>query len=217
MNGLGAFPNANGVEEPRWYHAPHYHAEPLKNCIVENMTALLNFQDREHKVTAHIICDIDSTDPETPPSLKFSTTFSRTANTDLGTDDVMNYISSYNNPRFASIGKAQAVLLPRNVTALTVLGLLDATGSDLIKAMWAQKWAWALTGRANQWPDQAVVKWAAKTNCTSESRCRAIGEGAEGIDTWYSNTRGLEDFNPEYIIPMNTTIYNYFMVFRDAL
>jgi hypothetical protein len=51
MNGLGAFPNANGVEEPRWYHAPHYHAEPLKNCIVENMTALLNFQDREHKVT----------------------------------------------------------------------------------------------------------------------------------------------------------------------
>ncbi|CAE6461222.1 unnamed protein product [Rhizoctonia solani] len=217
VNGLGVFPDAKGMEEPRWYNEPHYHAEPLKNCTVQNITALFNFQDRGHKLTAHIICDIDTADAETPPSLKLSTTFSRTANTDLGTDDIMNFISSYNIPQFADISKAQAVLLPRNVTALTVLGLLDAIGSDLLKAMWAQKWSWKLTGRGNQWPDQAVVKWASKVNCTSERRCRTIGEGIEGIDIWYSNTRGSQDFDPEYFAPMNTTIYNYFVAFRDAL
>ncbi|KAF8752314.1 hypothetical protein RHS01_07967 [Rhizoctonia solani] len=201
----------------RWYGAPHYHAEPLTNCTVQNITALFDFQNRGHKLMSQITCDIDSADPKTPPSIKLSTTFSRVANTDLGTDDIMTYIYSYDVPRFADISKARATLLPQGIPTLTVLGLLDAIGSDLLKAMWAQKWSWKLTGRDNQWPDQAVVKWAAKTNCTNERRCRSIGEGIEGIDIWYSNTRGSQDFNPEYFAPMNTTMYNYFVVFRDAL
>ncbi|KAH7337540.1 hypothetical protein B0J17DRAFT_768718 [Rhizoctonia solani] len=216
-NGLGTFSNANRVEEPRWYNAPHYRAEPLKNCIIQNITALINFQNRGHKLTSQIVCDISSTDPQTPPSLKLSTTFSRTANTDLDSDDVISYISSYAIPQSASIGRAQAVYLAQNVTALKILGVLDAIGSDLLKAMWAQKWAWTLTGRNNQWPDQAVVKWAAKANCTSWGKCREIGEGIEGIDMWYSDTRGLQDFDPDYLTPMNTTIYNYFVAFRDAI
>ncbi|KAF8688515.1 hypothetical protein RHS03_09623, partial [Rhizoctonia solani] len=217
MNGLGVSRNANGDEEPKWYDAPRYRAEPLRNCTIQNMTALINFQDRGHKLTSQIVCSIDSTDPETPPSLKLSTTFSRMANTDLGSDDVVNYISSYSVPQTADIGKAQTVLLARNVTALKMLGVLDAIGSDLLKAMWAQKWSWKLTGRDNQWPDQAVVKWADKTNCTSERKCRSIGVGIEGIDTWYSNTRGSQRFEPEYFIPINTTMYNYFIAFRDAI
>ncbi|ELU42845.1 hypothetical protein AG1IA_03123 [Rhizoctonia solani AG-1 IA] len=195
MNGLGVSRNANGDEEPKWYDAPRYRAEPLRNCTIQNMTALINFQDRGHKLTSQIVCSIDSTDPETPPSLKLSTTFSRMANTDLGSDDVVNYISSYSVPQTADIGKARTVLLARNVTALKMLGVLDAIGSDLLKAMWAQKWSWKLTGRDNQWPDQAVVKWADKTNCTSERKCRSIGVGIEGIDTWYSNTRGSQRFD----------------------
>ncbi|KAF8692790.1 hypothetical protein RHS03_08556, partial [Rhizoctonia solani] len=217
VNGLGSFIGQNGMEEPRWYGAPHYHAEPLTNCTVQNITALFDFQNRGHKLMSQITCDIDSADPKTPPSIKLSTTFSRVANTDLGTDDIMTYIYSYDVPRFADISKARATLLPQGIPTLTVLGLLDAIGSDLLKAMWAQKWSWKLTGRDNQWPDQAVVKWAAKTNCTNERRCRSIGEGIEGIDIWYSNTRGSQDFNPEYFAPMNTTMYNYFVVFRDAL
>ncbi|KDN34246.1 hypothetical protein RSAG8_12655, partial [Rhizoctonia solani AG-8 WAC10335] len=217
MNGLGISRNANGEEQPRWYDAPRYRAEPLRNCIVQNITALINFQDRGHKLTSQIVCDIDSTDLETPPSLKLSTTFSRVANTDLGSDDIVNSISSYAVPRSAEIAKAQAVLLAQNVTALKVLGVLDAIGSDLLKAMWAQKWAWKLTGRDNMWPDQAIVKWAAKANCTSRKRCRELGEGIEGIDAWYSNTRGSQDFDPDYFTPMNTTMYNYFVAFRDAI
>ncbi|KAF8717182.1 hypothetical protein RHS02_09702, partial [Rhizoctonia solani] len=181
MNGLGVSRNANGGEEPKWYDAPRYRAEPLRNCTIQNMTALINFQDRGHKLTSQIVCSIDSTDPETPPSLKLSTTFSRMANTDLGSDDVVNYISSYSVPQTADIGKARTVLLARNVTALKMLGVLDAIGSDLLKAMWAQKWSWKLTGRENQWPDQAVVKWADKTNCTSERKCRSIGVGIEAL------------------------------------
>ncbi|EUC61433.1 transmembrane protein, putative [Rhizoctonia solani AG-3 Rhs1AP] len=217
MNGLGVSRNVNGEEQPRWYDAPRYRAEPLKNCIVQNITALINFQDREHKLTSQIVCDIDSADPTTPPSLKLSTTFSRVANTDLGSDDIVNSISSYAVPRAAEIAKAQAVLLAQNVTALTVLGVLDAIGSDLFKAMWAQKWAWKLTGRDNLWPDQAVVKWAAKANCTNLKRCRELGEGIEGIDKWYSNTRGTHDFDPDFFTPMHTTMYNYFIAVRDAI
>ncbi|CAE6384220.1 unnamed protein product [Rhizoctonia solani] len=217
MNGLGTSRNANGEEQPKWYDAPRYRAEPLKNCTIQNITALINFQDRSHKLTSQIVCSIDSTDPETPPSLKLSTTFSRMANTDLGSDDIVNYISSYTVPQTADISKAQAVLLAQNVTALKMLGVLDAIGSDLLKAMWAQKWAWKIAGRDNDWPDQAVVKWASKANCTSERKCRTIGQGTEGIDIWYSNTRGSQDFEPEYFTPMNTTMYNYFIAFRDAI
>ncbi|CAE6438367.1 unnamed protein product [Rhizoctonia solani] len=216
MNGLGTSRNTN-EEAPKWYSAPRYRAEPLENCIVQNITALINFQDRGHKLTSEIICDINSADPETPPTLKLSATFSRMGNTDLGSDDVVNYISSYSIPRSADIGSAQAIFLAQNVTALKMLGVLDAIGSDLLKAMWAQKWAWKLTDRDNMWPDQAVVKWAAKANCTSHRRCREIGEDIEGIDMWYSNTRGSRDFEPHYFTPMNTTMYNYFIAFRDAL
>ncbi|KAJ1301183.1 hypothetical protein OPQ81_003594 [Rhizoctonia solani] len=216
-NGLGTFRNANGEEEPKWYDAPHYRAEPLQNCIVQNITALFNFQDHGHKLKSQIVCNIDSTDPETPRSLKLSATFSRVANTDLGSDDVVSHITSYTVPRSTSIGQAQTVLLAQNVTVLKILGVLDAIGSDLLKAMWAQKWHWKLTGRDEQRPDQAVVKWAAKANCTNRKKCRELGEGIEGIDLWYSNTRGSRDFDPDYFTPMNTTVYNYFIAFRDAL
>jgi hypothetical protein len=98
-----------------------------------------------------------------------------------------------------------------------MLGVLDAIGSDLLKAMWAQKWAWRLNGKDEMWPDQGVVKWSAQTNCTSWERCRSTGERTEGIELWYSNTRGAQNWEPEYFKPMNTTIYNYFVTLRDAL
>lgn len=165
---------------------------------------------------SQITCNIQSENPETPPVLKLSTTFSRMANTDLGSDDIVDYISSYAIPVTADISKAQAVLLT-NTPALKMLGVLDAVGSDLLKALWAQKWAWKLSNRDNQWPDQAVVKWSNKANCTSDERCRLRGSNVEGIDSWYSNTRGSQVFDPPYFRPMNTTMYNYFVVLRDAL
>ncbi|KDN34247.1 hypothetical protein RSAG8_12656, partial [Rhizoctonia solani AG-8 WAC10335] len=178
---------------------------------------MINFQDRGITTTAQIVCDINSQNPDAPSTLKLSTTFSRMANTDLGSDDIVNYISSYAVAQTTDISKAQAVLLANDVPALKMLGVLDAVGSDILKALWAQKWLWKLTNRDNQWPDQAVVKWAAQVNCTSLERCRTIGPTAEGIETWYSNTRGSQDFTPEYLRPMNTSVYNYFMVLRDAL
>jgi hypothetical protein len=51
MNGLGTSRNANGEEQPKWYDAPRYRAEPLKNCTIQNITALISFQDRSHKLT----------------------------------------------------------------------------------------------------------------------------------------------------------------------
>ncbi|CUA68717.1 hypothetical protein RSOLAG22IIIB_08083 [Rhizoctonia solani] len=217
LNGLGAITYPNGTQEAKWYDALPYRNEPLRNCTVQNIAATINLQDRGIATTAQIICDIDSQDPNAPSTLKLSTTFSRMANTDLGTDDIVNYISSYAVPRTTDISKAQEVLLANDVPALKMLGVLDGVGSDILKALWAQKWYWKLTGRDNQWPDQAVVKWASQTNCTSEDRCRTIGPAVEGIETWYSNTKGSQNFSLPYLRPMNTTVYNYFMVLRDAL
>ncbi|KAJ1301185.1 hypothetical protein OPQ81_003596 [Rhizoctonia solani] len=168
-------------------------------------------------MTAQIMCDIQSQNPDAPSTLKLSTTFSRMANTDLGSDDIVDYISSYAVPRSADISKAQAVLLANDVPALKMLGVLDAVGSDILKALWARKWTWKLAGRDNQWPDQAVVKWAAQADCTSLQKCRTLGAGVEGIETWYSNTKGSQNYTPEYLLPINTTVYNYFQVLRDAI
>ncbi|CAE6458917.1 unnamed protein product [Rhizoctonia solani] len=220
LNGLGTITYPNGTQEAKWYDALPYRSEPLETCTVQNITALVNFQDRGLTMTAQIVCDIQSQSPDAPNTLKLSTTFSRMANTDLGSDDIVDYISSYAVPRTADISKAQAVLLANNVPALKMLGVLDAVGSDILKALWAQKWAWKLSGRDNQWPDQAVVKWASEANCTgsgSLDRCRSAGVGVEGIETWYSNTRGSQNFSLPYFRPMNTTINNYFIVLRDAL
>ncbi|CAE7075467.1 unnamed protein product [Rhizoctonia solani] len=199
LNGLGAITYPNKTQEAKWYDSLPYRNEPLEKC------------------TAQIVCDINSQNPDTPSTLKLSTTFSRMANTDLGPDDIVNYISSYAVPRTTDISKAQAVLLANDVPALKMLGVLDAVGSDILKALWAQKWLWKLTNRDNQWPDQAVIKWAAQANCTNLERCRTTGPAVEGIETWYSNTRGSQNSNPEYLRPMNTSVYNYFMVLRDAL
>ncbi|CEL53368.1 hypothetical protein RSOLAG1IB_06335 [Rhizoctonia solani AG-1 IB] len=220
LNGLGTVTHPNGTQEAKWYDALPYRSEPLETCTVQNITALVNFQDRGLTMTAQIVCDIQSQNPDAPNTLKLSTTFSRMANTDLGSDDIVDYISSYAVPRTADISKAQAVLLANNVPALKMLGVLDGMGSDILKALWAQKWAWKLSGRDNQWPDQAVVKWAAEANCTgsdSLDRCRSTGVGVEGIETWYSNTRGSQNFSLPYLRPMNTSMNNYFTVLRDAL
>jgi hypothetical protein len=137
--------------------------------------------------------------------------------TDLGSDDTLKYISPHEVPW--TVGDEPVLLSSESGRPdLTVLGVLNAIGSDLLKAMWAQKWAWRFSGRNEQWPERAVVKWSSKANCSvSEERCRIKGNEVEGIDKWYSNTRGWQDFEPEFLRPMNTTIYNYFIAFRDAL
>ncbi|KAG8729999.1 hypothetical protein FRC11_007566, partial [Ceratobasidium sp. 423] len=84
--------------------------------------------------------------------------------TDLGSDDTLNYISPHDVPWTVGDGP---MLLPAELQRpdFIVLGVLNAIGSDLLKAMWAQKWSWGLTGRDEQWPERAVVKWSAKANC----------------------------------------------------
>ncbi|KAG8684431.1 hypothetical protein FRC08_013693 [Ceratobasidium sp. 394] len=231
LNGLGK--NQNGT--PKWFDSIKYSAEPLENCEVQNITALINFQDRGHKLTvssqrptcdvrltfckSHIICSIATNNSETPPTLKFSTTFSRMANTDLGSDDIVDYISSYVVPSVSDIRDAQSVLLANGSTPLNMLGVLDAFGSELLKALWARKWTWKIAGNES-WPDQAVVKWSSNPSCwnaNANRRCRMSGPETSGIDSWYSNTRGSQDFNPVYLTPMNTTLFNYFVAMRDAI
>lgn len=234
LNGLGAYQNGT----PKWFDSVKYNAEPLQSCTVQNITALINFQDRGHKLTvshtkhtfpliltrtatpkSQIICNVKSDDPEVPPTMKFSTSFSRMANTDLGSDDIVDYISSYVVPRTADISKATSVLLANGSSALNMLGVLDAFGSEILKALWARKWTWKIAGNES-WPDQAVVKWSSVPQCSNlpgSQGCRLGGPETSGIDRWYSNTKGSQDFNPIYLMPMNTTLFNYFVAFRDAL
>ncbi|KAG8705806.1 hypothetical protein FRC09_002749 [Ceratobasidium sp. 395] len=215
LNGLGK--NQNGT--PKWFDSIKYSAEPLVGCEVQNMTALINFQDRGHKLTSHIICSISTNNSETPPTLKFSTTFSRMANTDLGSDDIVDYVSSYVVPATSDIRDAQSVLLANDSTPLNMLGVLDAFGSEILKALWARKWTWKIAGNES-WPDQAVVKWSSNPECwraDGARRCRIFGPETAGIAQWYSNTKGSQDFDPDYLTPMNTTLFNYFVAMRDAI
>ncbi|QRV84657.1 transmembrane protein [Ceratobasidium sp. AG-Ba] len=175
--------------------------------------------DRGHKLTSHIICSINTNNSDTPPTLKFSTTFSRMANTDLGQDDIVDYISSYVVPRYTDIKDARPVFLANDSTPLNMLGVLDAFGSELLKALWARKWTWKIAGNES-WPDQAVVKWSSEPTCwqaDSNDRCRRNGPETGGIDGWYSNTKGSQDDHPVYLTPMNTTLFNYFVAMRDAI
>jgi hypothetical protein len=149
--------------------------------------------------------------------MKFSTTFSRMANTDLGSDNIIDYISSYVVPSTSELKDAQGVLLADGSTPLNMLGVLDAFGSELLKAMWARKWSWKIAGNES-WPDQGVVKWSSRPNCAGNTgRCRIGGLETSGIDRWYSNTEGSQNFDPPYLRPMNTTLFNYFVALRDAI
>ncbi|KAG8742212.1 hypothetical protein FRC10_001791 [Ceratobasidium sp. 414] len=141
------------------------------------------------------------------------------ANTDLGSDDIIDYISSYVVPRVSDIRDAQSVLLVEGSTPLNMLGVLDAFGSEILKALWARKWTWKIAGNES-WPDQAVVTWSSDPDCGSEDSerwCRAGGPETGGIGRWYSNTKGSQDFHPVYLEPMNTTLFNYFVAMRDAI
>jgi hypothetical protein len=46
LNGLGTFRNGT----PKWFDSLPYRSEPLENCTVQTITALINFQDRGHKL-----------------------------------------------------------------------------------------------------------------------------------------------------------------------
>ncbi|KAG9084925.1 hypothetical protein FRC06_003833, partial [Ceratobasidium sp. 370] len=215
LNGLGKYQNGT----PRWYDSIEYSAQPLENCEVQNITAVIDFQNRGHTLTSSVICSISPTDDKMPPTLKFSTTFSRMANTDLGSDDIINYISSYVVPHTSDIRDAQSVLLVEGSTPLNMLGVLDAFGSEILKALWARKWTWKIAGNES-WPDQAVVTWSSNPDCGSEDAerwCRTGGPETGGIGRWYSNTKGSQNFHPVYLEPMNTTLFNYFVAMRDAI
>ncbi|KAG8742211.1 hypothetical protein FRC10_001790 [Ceratobasidium sp. 414] len=44
LNGLGKYQNGT----PKWYDSIEYSAQPLENCEVQNITALIDFQNRAH-------------------------------------------------------------------------------------------------------------------------------------------------------------------------
>jgi hypothetical protein len=52
LNGLGK--DQNGT--PKWFDSVKYSAQPLKDCEVQNITAVINFQDRGHKLTVSAQC-----------------------------------------------------------------------------------------------------------------------------------------------------------------
>ncbi|KAG8743556.1 hypothetical protein FRC12_015027 [Ceratobasidium sp. 428] len=215
LNGLGKYQN----DTPRWYDSIEYSAQPLESCEVQNITALIDFQNRGLVTTSQVICNLSSTTDNLPPTLKFSTSFSRMANTDLGPDDIIDYISSYVVPRVSDIRDAQQVLLVEGSSPLNMLGVLDAFGSEILKALWARKWTWKIA-RNESWPDQAVVTWTSMPDCGSvdgDFWCRKGGPETGGIGRWYSNTKGSQDFHPVYLQPMNTTLFNYFVAMRDAI
>ncbi|CAE6458934.1 unnamed protein product [Rhizoctonia solani] len=195
-----------------------YQSESLKNCSVQNMTAVLVFQDGGFYTTSQIMCDLQKNKAESTQRLKLSTTFSRVANIELGADDVRAYISPY-AVSWAPYSDATQLLASAraNRPDLTVIGVMDAIGNDLMKSIWAHKWFWKARNPDYRWPDQVVFKWAAQVNCTNPIYCRIRGETVEGIDSWYSFTRGMQRFAPEELQSMNTTIMNYFMALRDAL
>ncbi|KAG9125901.1 hypothetical protein FRC07_005699 [Ceratobasidium sp. 392] len=215
LNGLGKYQNGT----PRWYDSIEYNAQPLERCEVQNITALIDFQNRGHVLTSQVICSIASTNEQLPPTLKFSTTFSRMANTDLGSDDIIDYISSYVVPRTSDIRDAEGILLVEGSSPLNMLGVLDAFGSEILKALWARKWTWKIA-RNESWPDQAVVTWTSQPDCqgpNAERWCRIGVPEMGGIGRWYTNTRGSQDFDSVYLQPMNTTLLNYFVAMRDAI
>ncbi|KAG8729998.1 hypothetical protein FRC11_007565 [Ceratobasidium sp. 423] len=225
LNGFGQDQSQHGSKSSgtkRVSQALPYRSEPLHNCSVQEITAVLDFPTAGFRTKSLVVCDLLSTNLSAPQALKLLTTFSRVSRVSLHfeTDNVRNYISEspYTVPWPSDVREAHTIFSESpGQPDLAVLGILDAIGSDLLKAIWAQKRAWRLGTNRNEWPDQAVVKWASQVNCTSWDKCRTKGGRVEGIEMWYSDTGGLQDFDAGYLRAMNTTLYNYFVVLKDAL
>ncbi|CEL57353.1 hypothetical protein RSOLAG1IB_02092 [Rhizoctonia solani AG-1 IB] len=182
------------------------------------MTAVLAFQDGGFYTTSEILCDLQKNKAKSPQRLKLSTTFSRVTSIELGADDVLRYVSPYAVSWAPYFDATQLLASARaNRSDLIVIGVLDALGNDVMKSIWAHKWAWKIDTSDYRWPDQVVFKWAAQVNCTDTTKCRTKGENVEAIDTWYSFTRGMQRYAPPELESMTTTIMNYFMALRDSL
>jgi hypothetical protein len=44
-----------------------------------------------------------------------------------------------------------------------------------------------------------------------------MGDNVEGIEMWYSDAEGTQDYDAQYLRAMNTTLHNYMVTLRDAL
>ncbi|CAE6458926.1 unnamed protein product [Rhizoctonia solani] len=199
-----------------------YRSEPLRDCSVKDITAILDFPTVGFRTKALIVCNILSRNSSTPQKLKLLTTFSRVATLSVHfeTDNIRTYISEspYTVLWPNDVREAHAVFSENpGHPDLTALGILDALGSDLLKAMWAQKRIWGLHTQYSEWPQQAVIRWSSRINCTSSDKCRSIGDKVEGIEMWYSDAEGTQDYDAQYLRAMNTTLYNYIVTLRDAL
>ncbi|CAE6477814.1 unnamed protein product [Rhizoctonia solani] len=225
LNSFGLGQSQSGPkrsDSKRVSQALPYRSEPLLNCSVQEITALLDFPTGGFRTNSLVKCSLLSANSGAPQTLKLLTTFSRISSMSVhfATDDIRNYISEspYTVPWPNDVREANAIFSGSpGEPDLTVLGILDAFGSDLLKAMSAQKREWKISMDASEWPQQAVVKWGSRVNCTSWDKCRTKGNDVEGIEMWYSDTGGAQDYDAEYLTAMNTTLYNYFVMLRDAL
>ncbi|CEL53367.1 hypothetical protein RSOLAG1IB_06334 [Rhizoctonia solani AG-1 IB] len=184
-----------------------YRSEPLQDCSVQEITAILDFPTVGFRTKA-IIDNMQSPGQQLDLSVHFET------------DNIRTYISEspYTVLWPNDVREAHTVFSENPGRAdLTTLGILDAVGSDLLKAMWVQKRAWALRTQYSEWPQQAVVKWSPRVNCTSSDKCRSMGDNVEGIEMWYSDAEGTQDYDAQYLRAMNTTLHNYMVTLRDAL
>ncbi|KAH7337536.1 hypothetical protein B0J17DRAFT_706926 [Rhizoctonia solani] len=198
-----------------------YRSEALRNCSVQKITALLDFPTGGFRTNSLIKCSLLNANSGKLQALKLLTTFSRISRmrVHFATGNIRNYISEspYTVPWPNDVREANTIFLGSpGEPVLTVLGILDAVGSDLLKAMWAQKRDWKISMDASEWPQQAVVKWGTRINCTSWDMCRTKGDDVEDIEMWYSDTGRAQDYEEEYLRAMNTTLYNNFVMLRDA-
>ncbi|KDN50792.1 hypothetical protein RSAG8_01290, partial [Rhizoctonia solani AG-8 WAC10335] len=227
-----AYANKAGHNDPtnRIYPVP-YLANRLSNCEIRTITWRVEVPATVMRYQAKIYCTLGgdrSLDYEVPDEVVFVMTYNRADNTDLGPDDMVDYLASVVVPEpkeaTGNIYAVQPTLhdLPVNSSSSNnVLGVLDGMYQDLSDAIWAQVRIWSGMDSSTTWFKTYIVEWTARAgdHCRSgnvyNATCGSMTDDGRTL-RWYGTS---DDYgrNDTFIAPFNITITNSFIALRDAI
>jgi hypothetical protein len=157
-----------------------------------------------------VLCDPTG---EPPRARQFRTTFKRSDDNRFRPDSILDYIAykaMLNETDLIAYGKISGSG-PPNDTYLNALGVVDALGSDLIRAMVVRKSTWWLvnTTASSPVPELGYMAWDSGLDAR-------IPTDPTRITGWKTYTEGFW-YDGNYIRTLNASVINVFVAIRDAI
>ncbi|CUA71780.1 hypothetical protein RSOLAG22IIIB_09829 [Rhizoctonia solani] len=217
-----------------------YMANSFEECEVRSIVWVLEVPSRRMKFTSNVFCKLGGKKDltfEVPENVTLTMTHYRSANDDLGQDDMKTYIAynTYAKQRGVGLSLIGQVpifsgLLATSASANNVLAVLDGLQRDLFNAVDSER---ALREMNNVfYHSRYIVEWTAasgkycfgpgwslKDGTLYTAECTGLRDISRVLRAYgTSDDRGAGyDLYPEFLTPFSITSTNLLIALRDAI